>query len=296
MAISNIRSSRGAAPGRRAGLAGSTRTRLATLPAVPERRWPTALVTGASVGIGRSFAEHLAGRGSDLVLVARDAARLEDLAADLRSRHGHAVDVLPADLTAADERARVERRLADPDAGAPIDLLVNNAGVGTNGWFHELPIDREEQEIDLNVVALVRLSHAAVGGMRARRRGAIVNVSSLSAYSPVPRTTTYAATKSFVLSFSHGLRAESRGTGVEVMCVCPGWTHTEFQERSGYTADRVPELLWLDADEVAERALADLDRRRAVSIPGPSNKVAAALTRFAPGSLAAFVALRLDPH
>jgi uncharacterized protein len=263
---------------------------------VPERQWPTALVTGASAGIGRSFAEHLARRGSDLVLVARDAARLEALAADLRTRHGRAVEVLPADLTDADQRGRVERRLAEPGTAAPIDLLVNNAGFGTNGWFHELPIDREEQEIELNVVAVVRLSHAALAGMRARHRGAIVNVSSLGAYSPVPRTTTYAATKSFILSFSHGLRAESRGTGVEVMCVCPGWTHSEFQERSGYTAEKVPELLWLDADEVAERALADLDRRRAVSIPGPANKVAAALTRLAPGSLAAFVALRLDPH
>ena len=263
---------------------------------MPERHWPTALVTGASTGIGRSFAEHLARRGSDLVLVARDAARLEELAASLRAEHGRAVEVLPADLIDADQRARVERRLSDPGDAAPVDLLVNNAGFGTNGWFHELPIDREEQEIDLNVVALVRLSHAALEGMRARRRGAIVNISSLSAYSPVPRTTTYAATKSFILSFSHGLRAENRGSGVEVMCVCPGWTHTEFQERSGYTADGVPELLWLDADQVVERALADLDRRRAVSIPGPSNRVAAVLTRFAPGSLAAFVALRLDPH
>jgi short-subunit dehydrogenase len=209
---------------------------------VPQRHWPTALVTGASAGIGRSFAEHLARRGSDLVLVARDAGRLEELAARLRADHGRAVEVLPADLTDPEQRALVERRLAEPGDAAPVDLLVNNAGFGTNGWFHELPIDREEQEIDLNVVALVRLSHAAVGGMRARRRGAIVNLSSLGAYSPVPRTTTYAATKSFTLSFSHGLRAESRGSGVEVMCVCPGWTHTEFQERSGYTADGVPEL------------------------------------------------------
>jgi uncharacterized protein len=263
---------------------------------VPVRHWPTALVTGASVGIGRSFAEHLAARGSDLVLVARDVARLEELAARLRTDHGRTVDVLPADLTDPAQRDRVERRLADPGDAPPIDLLVNNAGFGTNGWFHELPIDREEQEIDLNVVALVRLAHAALGGMRERHRGAIVNISSLSAYSPVPRTTTYAATKSFNLSFSHGLRAECRGSGVEVMCVCPGWTHTEFQERSGYTADKVPELLWLDAGQVVERALADLDRRRAVSIAGPQNRVAAALTRLAPGSLAAFVALRLDPH
>jgi short-subunit dehydrogenase len=263
---------------------------------MPERRWPTALVTGASAGIGRAFAQQLARRGSDLVLVARDAARLEALATELRTDHGRAVEVLPADLTDAGERARVERRLADADAGPPVDLLVNNAGFGTNGWFHELPIDREEQEIDLNVVALVRLTHAAIGGMRDRRRGAVVNVSSLGAYSPVPRTTTYAATKSFILSFSHGLRAECRGTGVEVMCVCPGWTHTEFQQRSGYTADRIPEVLWLDADQVAERALADLDRRRAVSIAGVHNKAGAALARLAPGSLAAFCALKLDPH
>jgi short-subunit dehydrogenase len=263
----------------------------------PPRHWPTALVTGASAGIGRAFAERLAARGSDLVLVARDAARLEALADELRSTHGRAVEVLPADLTDPLARAVVEQRLAKPDDHqAPVDLLVNNAGLGTNGPFHTLPVDGEEREIELNVVALVRLTHAAVGAMRERHRGAIVNVSSLAAYSPVPKTTTYAATKAFVLWFSHGLRAECRGSGVEVMCLCPGYTHTEFQERSGYTGNNVPEPLWQSAEHVADRALADLDRRRAVSIPGFHNKAGAALARLSPGSLSAFVAGKLDAH
>jgi short-subunit dehydrogenase len=262
----------------------------------PPRHWPTALVTGASAGIGRAFAERLASRGSDLVLVARDAGRLEALADELRS-HGRAVEVLPADLTDPVARATVEQRLAEPDGHqAPVDLLVNNAGSGTSGAFHELPVDGEEREIELNVVALVRLTHAAVGAMRERRRGAVLNVSSLSAYSPVPNTTTYAATKAFVLSFSHGLRAECRGTGVEVMCLCPGYTHTEFQQRSFRPTEKVPAGAWHTADQVVDWALADLDRGRAVSIPGIHNKTGAVLARLAPGSLSAFVAGTLQLH
>jgi uncharacterized protein len=257
------------------------------------RRWPLALITGASAGIGHEFARQLAARGSDLVLVARDVARLEALAALLRVEHGRSVEVLPADLTDPGERARVEARLgaSDPGSGlAPVDLLVNNAGFGTGGQFHELPIEREEQEIELNVVALVRLAHAALGGMRTRRFGAIVNVSSLGGFAPVPELATYSATKAFVSSFSQSLRAECRGTGVSVMALCPGYTRTEFQERSGYSGTGVPEAFWTTAEQVVRRALADLDRDRATSIPGVQNKVGAVLTKLLPAPLVARVA------
>ncbi len=255
------------------------------------RHWPTALVTGASAGIGDEFSRQLAARGCNLVLVARDVSRLEALAADLRREHGRSVEVLPANLTHAGERATVEVRLATPASEqAPVDLLVNNAGFGTGGPFHELPVDREELMIELNVVALVRLAHAALGPMVRRRFGAIVNVSSLGGYSPVPQLATYSATKAFVNSFSQSLRGECRTTGVSVMAVCPGYTRTEFQERSGYSGTNVPEALWQTAQQVVTRALADLDRNRAVSIPGVQNKIGAVLTKLVPAPLTARIA------
>ncbi len=255
------------------------------------RHWPTALVTGASAGIGHEFARQLAARGSNLVLVARATERLEVLAADLRREHRRSVEVLTADLTDAGGRAAVEARLAAPAPGqTPVDLLVNNAGFGTGGPFHELALDREQQMIELNVVALVRLAHAALGAMRQRRFGAIVNVSSLGGYSPVPKLATYSATKAFVNSFSQSLRGECRATGVSVMAVCPGYTRTEFQERSGHSGTNVPEALWQTAPQVVTRALADLDRDRAVSIPGVQNKIGAVLTKLLPASLTARIA------
>jgi short-subunit dehydrogenase len=243
----------------------------------------TALVTGASAGIGRAFAVGLAARGHDLVLVARDAARLEELGAELTAAHGVAADVLAADLLADDGVAAVEARLTDPDH--PVDLLVNNAGFGTYGRFAELDVAREVQEVELNVVALLRLTHAALGAMELRRAGAILNVASLAAYQPNPISATYGATKAFVHSFTHAVREEARGTGVTVMLVCPGYTHTEFHDRAGLGESDMPEFVWQSADTVVAAALRDLDRGRAVSIPGLLNQTAAAFSSAAPAGV-----------
>jgi short-subunit dehydrogenase len=248
----------------------------------------TALVTGASAGIGRAFAAGLAGRGDDLVLVARDAARLAELAAELAAAHGIAAEVLAADLLTDAGIGAVETRLADTDRA--VDVLVNNAGFGTYGRFAELDVSNEVAEVELNVVALLRLTHAALGAMEARHAGAILNVASLAAYQPNPISATYGATKAFVHSFTHAVREEARGTGVTVMLVCPGYTHTEFHERAGLGPTDVPEFVWQSADTVVAAALRDLDRGRSVSIPGVLNQTAAALSSAAPAGITRRVA------
>jgi uncharacterized protein len=247
-----------------------------------------ALVTGASAGIGRAFAAGLAARGHDLVLVARDAVRLEALSAELAAAHGVRADVLTADLLTADGLAAVEGCLTDPDH--PVDLLVNNAGFGTYGRFVELDVAHEVEEVELNVVALLRLTHAALRSMERRHAGAILNVASLAAYQPNPVSATYGATKAFVHSFTHAVREEARGTGVTVMLVCPGYTHTEFHERAGLGPSDMPEFVWQSADTVAAAALRDLDRGRSVSIPGVLNQTAAALSSAAPAGITRRVA------
>jgi short-subunit dehydrogenase len=247
-----------------------------------------ALVTGATAGIGRAFASALSGRGHDLVLVARDSARLDTLAKELRTRDQVAVEALRADLLNDVGVAAVEARLGDADA--PVDILVNNAGMGTYGNFVDLDAAREVAEIQLNVLALVRLTHAALRAMTARGSGAVLNVSSLAGFQPVPSSATYGATKAFVTSFTHAVRQETRRSGVHVMLVCPGFTHTEFHERAGLGPSDVPELFWQSADDVVDVALRDLDRRRSVSIPGGLNRALSALSSAAPAGLSGRVA------
>jgi short-subunit dehydrogenase len=240
-------------------------------------------VTGASAGIGEELATQLAASGHDLVLVARDEARLDALARALSEQHGAGAEVLAADLTARDQLARVEERIAD--AGRPVEMVVNNAGFGTVGSFHELPVDAEERMLRLNVVALVALSHAAAAAMVPRGRGGILNVASLGAFAPVPRMATYGATKAFVSSFTQALHEELLGTGVHVSCLCPGFTRTEFQERAGVTGGG-PGLLWADAPAVARAGLAGLAKNRALVVHGAINQGAVALTRLSPAALA----------
>jgi uncharacterized protein len=248
----------------------------------------TALVTGATAGIGRGFAAKLAARGNDLVLVARDGARLGRLAHELSERYGIGTSTIVADLVDDAGVSAVEARLCDADA--PIDVLVNNAGMGTYGNFMELDIAREEREIRLNVLGLVRLTHAALGAMVTRGSGAILNISSLAAYQPAPGNATYAATKAFVNSFTHSVHEEVRGTGVHVMVVCPGYVHTEFHDRAGLGPTTLPQFLWQSVDEVVDVALRDLDRRRSVSIPGALNKTLGALASTAPAGVSRRVA------
>jgi short-subunit dehydrogenase len=257
---------------------------------------PIALVTGASAGIGRAFVHQLADRGYDLVVVARDRTRLELLADEMRSTLGADVEVLAADLIDAGGLASVEARCGADTR--PIDLLVNNAGFGTFGRFHDLAVDQEEDEIRLNVVAVARLAHAALGGMVARGRGGVINVASVAAYQPTPHSATYGATKAFVRSFSQAVHEELHGTGVKCMALCPGFTRTEFQSRAGVDASEVPGLLWQQAGEVVHGALRAYDEGRAVYVPGRLNSVAAALTSVTPTvvtrKVAGFVMGRAD--
>jgi short-subunit dehydrogenase len=244
---------------------------------------PVALVTGASSGIGAEFARARAARGDELVIVARDERRLEALAESLEKEHGTDVEVLPADLTTSKGTAVVEARLESDEP--PVDLLVNNAGFGTVGKFADLPREAEAREIGLNAMALMRLCHAALPPMLERARGGIINVSSLAGYQPTPLNATYGATKAFVTSFSHALHEEVRGTGVNVMVLCPGFTRTEFQERAGLDSSAVPGFMWQSAEAVVAAALRAFDNKRAVCIPGPLNQAGAAFSSAMPGAI-----------
>lgn len=238
----------------------------------------TALVTGATAGIGLEFARQLAARGDDLVLVARDVARLEAVAADLRASYDVAVEVLPADLTDSDQLARVEARLADRSQA--VDLLVNNAGFGLKERFLDNPLEVEQAQQDVLVRAVLRLTHAALGGMVERGRGGVVNVSSVAAFFP---RGTYSAAKAWVNSFSRWAHDEYAGQGVTVMALCPGFVKTEFHERLGIDRDSsAPKPLWLEADRLVREALADFDKGKAVSIPSKRYKTIVTASRLVP--------------
>lgn len=230
------------------------------------------MVTGASSGIGDAFARRLAAEGTHLVVAARDADRLDSLAAELRDRHGVEVEVLAADLSTEAGRAAVEQRLDDRDR--PVDLLVNNAGFGTTGDLVDLDLDAEDQQVQVNVVAVLRLTHAALPGMVMRGRGAVVNVASLAGLYPTPGTATYGATKAFVCSLTDALHEELRGTGVTATSVLPGFTRTEFQDRANWRPQGyLPDAIWMTPDEVAAAALDGAAAGRARVVPGVAYKV-----------------------
>ena len=225
---------------------------------------PTALITGATSGIGLHFAQRLATDGYDLVLVARTRDTLQKVAASLQLEHAVTCEVLRADLGRLADCRRVENRLTDQ----PVDLLVNNAGLGLyDGDFVEHDLEAEDHLLMVNVRAVLRLTYAALGPMLERGDGAIINVSSMASFAPDPNAPTYAASKAWVTSFTEGLREQVNGSGVRLLALTPGLVPTEFQERAGVQA-RVPAPFWLDADQVVDTALADLRAGRGVSIPG----------------------------
>jgi uncharacterized protein len=244
----------------------------------------TALVTGPTSGIGRSFAEALAARGHDLVLVARDAGRLEQVAAELRSRHGVAVEVLRADLVDRAELATVEARLAD--RARPVQVLVNNAGFGLKGRFLDNPLALEQAQLDVLVTAVMRLSHAALGSMVEAGDGQIVNVSSVAGYFP---RGTYSAAKGYVTRFSQWAHHEYADRGVTVMALCPGFVRTEFHARMDVDQSSAPRLMWLDPEKLVAEALVDLDAGKAVSIPSRRYRAIVRAAHFVPtGALQRF--------
>ncbi|MFS8478720.1 MAG: SDR family oxidoreductase [Micromonosporaceae bacterium] len=240
----------------------------------------TALITGATSGLGAGFARHLAAQGYDLVLVARDRGRLAETAAELTARHGVAVTPLAADLATDDGCSAVEERLRDETR--PVDLLVNNAGFSLNTPFVRSTLDGERRLLRVNVEAVMRLTLAVLPGMVARDHGGVINVSSVAGFFAAMPGSTYPATKAWVTNFSQSVALSVRRKGVRVMAVCPGYVRTEFHSRAGIDMSRIPSWLWLDVDTVVRAALADLRRGVVVSVPTWRYKLVVALGRLAP--------------
>ncbi|MCC7075589.1 MAG: SDR family oxidoreductase [Acidimicrobiia bacterium] len=250
-------------------------------------KWSRALVTGASSGIGKAFAEALARQGTDLVVVARDEARLGELAARLEHDAGVGVEVIGADLTVVEDLARVAARTA---AGTdPCDLVVNNAGLGVSGSFVDAGHEAAMAQVDLNVRALVRLTHAALSRMRTSGEGGILNVSSTAGFFPSPGGAVYSASKAFVINFGLGVAEELRmqDSAVRICTLCPGFTRTEFQARGGFVTDGIPGFLWHDADIVVREALTALGTGRTLCVPGVHNRVGAMAAQAVPRTVQA---------
>ncbi|MEJ1091830.1 SDR family NAD(P)-dependent oxidoreductase [Microbacterium istanbulense] len=249
---------------------------------------PTALITGATAGLGAEFARQLARRRADLVLVARTEPALEAFATELRERYGVAVEVLAADLSVAGDVDRVAARFAD--VANPIDLLVNNAGFGLPLSFADNDVDDEVRHLRVHVEATMRLMHAAIRAMRGRG-GRIINVASVAGF--ISRST-YSACKSWVIGFSRWANVEYAPDRISVTALCPGFTHTSFHERMGLAPgeEGVPDWMWLDAADVVGEALRDAALGKAVSVPSWRYKAIVALSRVLPPSLTAGVARR----
>jgi short-subunit dehydrogenase len=233
----------------------------------------TSLITGATAGLGWAFARRLAADGHTLVLVARDAGRLDERAAELRAAHGVPVEVLGADLATEEGLARVAER------ARTVDVVVNNAGFGQRGAFGAVPEADELAMLRVHCEAVLRITRAATEAMRERGRGWVINVASVAAF--VPRGT-YGASKAWVVSFTQGAARDLSGSGVRLMALCPGFVRTEFHQRAGMDTAAIPSWAWLDADRVVRAALRDLATGRVVSVPDPRYKAAVALSRLAP--------------
>jgi short-subunit dehydrogenase len=244
----------------------------------------TALVTGASSGIGEAFAKQLAAKGWDLVLVARSTDRLRVLADELIEAHRVSVEVLPADLIDSDALQSVCDRLESIER--PIELLVNNAGIGTEGAFTDQTRISQIRMVDLNVRAVVALAHAAATTMVGRASGQIINVSSIGGFQAAPGFAVYAASKSFVTGFSTALYEEVRGSGVVVSALCPGFTRTEFQQNAGMEPSTMPDIVWQEPAEVVATALAGLKKRKAIVIPGLLNRLTVGFVKLLPSAAA----------
>ncbi len=247
----------------------------------------TALITGASSGLGAEFARQLASKGADVVLVARDRAALDAVAERLRAEFGVATEVLVADLTTDEGTDAAASRLSDPTR--PVEVLVNNAGIGLDLDFAKNDISVEERHLDLHVRATMRLTHAALQPMLARGHGRIINVASVAAF--LPRGT-YGAVKAWIVSFSRWANAVYRPRGVSVTAVCPGFVHTNFHERLGLPPGQegIPSFMWLDAPDVVREGLRAAARGTAVSIPSLRYRAIVAVVRMLPAPLAARLA------
>ncbi|MCB1146930.1 MAG: SDR family oxidoreductase [Leptospiraceae bacterium] len=226
----------------------------------------TALITGASTGLGEAFSRQAA-ISHDTILVARNEKKLKELAVQLKHQFGGKHEIIKADLTEKKDLEKVAKVLENEPE---LELLVNNAGFGTIGEFSNLEVETEISEIDLNISAVVRLSHAALQSMKKRNDGRIINISSMAGFLSAPYSATYAASKAFVKSFSEALYEENRTYGIYVQALCPGFTRTEFQQRANIDVSKIPDFLWMNADEVAQISLEE--KQKPVLIPGVINQ------------------------
>jgi short-subunit dehydrogenase len=244
----------------------------------------SALITGASSGIGAEFARQLAYQGYDLVLVARRKERLDNLASELHQEHSIHVEVLVADLTKEIEIQQLGKHIIEHEA---LDLLVNNAGFGMHGMFSDLDISKHIAMIYVHDIACVRLTHAALPGMLANNQGGIINVSSISGLVPIGNIT-YGATKTFQVVFSETLQMELAGTGIKIQALCPGYTYTEFHDRqdlSGFQRSQIPKPLWTSVEQVVSESLRGLEKGKIIVVPGSLYRLFVSLGRggiFAP--------------
>ena len=241
-----------------------------------------ALVTGASSGIGAALARRIAREGRNVALVARRLDRLESLAREIERDAKVSAHAIACDLVApgagATLAAEVERR------GLTVDWLVNNAGFGTVGRYYKLPLERELEELRLNVGVLMELTRRFLPAMVQRGRGAVMNIASMAAFAPGPYMATYCATKAFVMSFSESIADEVKGTGVSVLCVCPGFTRTEFQQQAHVDTSAIPGFVWMSAEEVADQAVRGVGRGP-VLVNGRMNSMTTVVTRLIPRGL-----------
>jgi short-subunit dehydrogenase len=246
----------------------------------------TALVTGASSGIGAAIAAELASRGYSLALVARREERLRTLATELASEHGIDAEVIAADLGDDAERERLQGELRG--RGRSVELLVNNAGFGHQADFATSPRERMVEMVRVNVEAVVDLTSRFVGPMVERGRGSVINIASTASFQPLPGSAVYAASKSFVLSFSEAIRTELRGSGVTVTAVCPGPVKTEFTEVAGVEGveERTPGAVWMSADEIARHAVEGAAHDKRVVVPGVLNRATALAGQHSPRAVA----------
>ncbi len=240
----------------------------------------TALITGASSGIGAAFAHKLASQGYNLVLVARREAKLTQLAAELQAQFHINVEVIVADLSQPADVEQVEKRIVEL---INLELLVNNAGFGIPGKLAEIPLNKTLAMIDVHVIASTRLSRAALPGMIARGRGGLINVSSIGAFVPRPHDAVYCATKAYLVAFSQALQGELLGTGIRIQALCPGFVPTEFLDHPDYEVlqvkHKIPQWLWTSAEEVVEQSFRSLKRDQVICIPGFKNRIFVAMAR-----------------
>lgn len=252
------------------------------------------MITGPSSGIGRAFAEQLAAKGMNLVLVSRDAARLEVIANELAERYGVGAAVLAADLSTVAGIEAVEARLRDE--ARPIHTLVNNAGYGAGTAFDGMSSAEVDAMIALHVAAVTRLSHAALPGMRARDAGVIINVASVAGVLPAASTPLYGATKAYEIALTEGLAAALAASPVRVLAVCPGLTRTQFHARAQMDLSRLPAWVWLRPERVVAEALAAVERDAVVVVPSRRYRVLLGAARLVPRRVTHAVVRRADPR